>query len=192
MIGEKTGAGGRPKSPSNADLTPSLVARLRSGDSYAGRLLDGQYRQRMLRYFSARLNSYEDVEDAVQEVFRRVLASRRVPQEFRTWIYMIARTVLADVRRRRFRKPSPEHLPSGAGVQAPSGGPVTRFMNAEQQAVIRRTLERLGDDHREPLLLHYFDELTVAQIAVILELRDSVIKSRLYEGMKKLRQIQSE
>ena len=69
----------QPQQP--ADLTPSLVARLRSGDTTAGGLLDQLYRRAVVRFCRAYLGSSEEAEDAAQEVFYRVLRATDVPDE---------------------------------------------------------------------------------------------------------------
>ena len=55
----------QPSGTQPADLTPSLVARLRSGDTTAGGLLDRLYRQALVRFCRGYLGSREEAEDAV-------------------------------------------------------------------------------------------------------------------------------
>jgi len=57
------------------ELTPSLVARLPAGNTEAGALLDELYRQTMTRFCWGYLGNVEEAEDAVQDVFYKVLSS---------------------------------------------------------------------------------------------------------------------
>ncbi len=81
------------------DLTPSLVGKVRAGDAQAGVLLDQLYRQVMIQFCWGHLGSVEEAEDAVQEVFCKVLKATEVPDNFRAWLYKIARNHCLNVRR---------------------------------------------------------------------------------------------
>ena len=67
-------------------------------------------------------------------------------------------------------------------------GQLTRLVRAEQRDELIAAFEQLTPEHREVLKLRYGDELGREEIAVVLGLSVSVVKSRLFEGMKKLRE----
>ena len=58
---------------SRVEWTPTLVARLRAGEADAGELLTSLYRDSMVRFCWGYLGNLDDAEDAVQDVFVKVL-----------------------------------------------------------------------------------------------------------------------
>jgi RNA polymerase sigma-70 factor (ECF subfamily) len=171
-----------------SDLTPSLVASLRSGDARAGVLLNRLYRERLIRFCWGYLGSVEEAEDAVQEVFCKVLASSQIPHRFRPWLYKIARNHCLNLARRRARRKDRRDLPSDSQLEARLTGNLTGLVKREMRSRLMHLLAALPTAYREVLRLRYAEELSRAEIAEVLDTPKSVVKSRLFEGLKKLRE----
>jgi RNA polymerase sigma-70 factor (ECF subfamily) len=171
----------------SADLTPTLVARLREGNADAGRMLCDAYHPPLMRFCFRYLGSREEAEDVVQEVFLRVLNNEAKPANFRAWIYKIARNRCLDLLRSRKRRRDDQNLDSASRVEADLTGCLTRMVRREQRAHLRKALAALSENHREVLHLRYAEDLSRTEIAEILDLPETVVKSRLYEGMVQLR-----
>lgn len=170
------------------DMTPSLVARLRDGDGDVGDMLNKLYRDPMLRFCSTYLGSMDEAEDAVQEVFVKVLRSPEIPDNFRTWIYKIARNFCIDTLRKRARRKDGQSLPLESHLEALATGIASLLAKQEFTAQLVQMVRTLSLAHREVLQLRYGEGLARAEIADVLDLPESVVKSRIYEGLKKLRQ----
>ena len=173
------------------DLTPSLVAKLRQGEAEAAGLLDRTYRTSLIRFCVGYLGHYEEAEDVVQDVFLRVLGSETVPDRFRAWIYRIARNRCLDLLRARVRRRDDQGLPTESQIQMDLTGYLTRLVKREREEHLRRLLAELTANQREVLRLRYAEDLSRAEIAEVLEIPESYVKSRLYEGLEKLRQHRS-
>jgi len=169
-------------------LTPSLVARLRAGEAEAGNLLDRLYREAMIRFCWGHLGNLEEAEDAVQEVFRKVLEAKQVPDRFRPWLYKIALNYCRNVRRAMARRRDNAVLPPSSRIGAGSTGISTRLGDAELRSRINHLVNALPTAYREVLRLRYAEGLSRAEIAEVLEIPESVVKSRLFQGVKKLRE----
>ena len=170
------------------NLTPSLVARLREGDAEAGALLDDLYREAMFRFCWGYLGSTEEAEDAVQDICFKVLSAKDVSHNFRPWLYKVARNHCLNLLRHRARRKDHWQLPAPSQVSAALTGHLTRLANEELRSHMRDLVNRLSEAHREVLRLRYVEDLSRAEIAEVLELPESVVKSRLFEGLKKLRE----
>jgi RNA polymerase sigma-70 factor (ECF subfamily) len=170
-----------------SDLTPTLVRRLRQGDPEAGKLLCDRYHPPLMRFCFRYLGQEDEAEDVVQEVFLRVLKNDALPENFRAWIYKIARNRCLDVIRARGRRQESLELPPASKLDAELTGCLTRLVRREQRGHLRRTLAELPETQREVLHLRYAEDLSRAEIAEVLDLPEPVVKSRLYEGMVKLR-----
>jgi len=171
-----------------ADLTPSLVARLRSGDTTAGGLLDQLYRQALVRFCRGYLGSREEAEDAVQEVFYKVLRTTDVPDNFRAWVYRITRNHCINVLRARARRGDQAGLPPASRLAAEATGNLTRVVKQELRTRIAHLLAALPPEQREVVCLRHGEELSRAEIAYVLDIPESTVKSRLFQGLKKLRE----
>jgi len=176
---------GSPRPP--ADLTPTLLARLRDGNAEAGRMLAEVYHPPLMRFCFRYLGSREEAEDVVQEVFLKVLRRHDAPENFRAWIYKVARNRCLDVKRAKGRRGEDQDLASASRVDADLTGCLTRLVRREQRAHLQRALATLSENHREVLHLRYAEDLSREEIAEVLDLPEKVVKSRLYEGMVKLR-----
>lgn len=170
-----------------ADLTGDLVTSLRAGHPGAGKQLCDLYTQPLIRFCYRYLGSKDEAEDVVQEVFLRVLKNDAVPDNFRPWIYRITRNRCLDVVRKRGRRPDDQELPPASRVDAELTGCLTRLVRREQRAHLQQALAQLPENQREVLHLRYAEELSRADIALVLDLPEPLVKSRLYEGMVNLR-----
>ncbi|MBU0640212.1 MAG: sigma-70 family RNA polymerase sigma factor [Planctomycetes bacterium] len=169
------------------DLTPSLVGRLRAGDAHAGVLLEQIYRQPMLRFCWGYLGSLEEAEDAVQEVFCKALRGEEPPDSFRPWLYRVARNHCLNQVRARARRKDAQILPPESQIGAHTPSNLTRLAQQEVRSRLIRVVGELSEGQREVLCLRYAEGLPRAEIAEVLDIPESVVKSRLFEGLKKLR-----
>ncbi|MBN1835942.1 MAG: sigma-70 family RNA polymerase sigma factor, partial [Spirochaetales bacterium] len=78
---------------------------------------------------------------------------------------------------------------TGAG-QAPD--PQEIFEKGQSAEAVRLALASLPRTLREPMILHYFEQLSIAEIAEVLELGQVNIKSRLLRGRRRLRRMLGE
>ncbi len=170
------------------DLSRTLLTRLREGDAEAGALLEQLHREPLRRFALRYLHHADDAEDVVQEVFARALESKAVPDQLRAWLYRVARNLcLNQLRAGRVRDGA--SLPTGLDLAADQTGNLTRLARVEEREALERQLARLSDAQREALLLRYVEGLGREEIALVLEVPASVVKSRLYEGVARLRRL---
>ena len=174
-----------------SDLTPSLVASLRDGDAEAGSLLENLYRTALVRFCWGYLGRVEDAEDAAQDITCKVLSSRTFPDAFRPWLYKTARNHCLNLVRQRGRRHDGEELPSGSQLQDMLTGQLTRLVRSEQRERVDELVGSLPESQQEVLRLRYVEGLARAEIAEVLETPEPVIKSRIFEGLRRLRDMAS-
>ena len=169
------------------DLTPSLVHALRAGDAKAGALLDALYRDAIVRFAWGYLRDADEAEDAAQDVFCKVLETTQVPDNFRAWLYRVARNHCLNRLRSRGRRKDRQRLATGMDAGDAVPGNLSRLVDEERRARLGDALAALPESQREVLLLRYSEGLSRKEIAEVVGEPVSVVKSRLYEGLEKLR-----
>ncbi|MEK6674089.1 MAG: RNA polymerase sigma factor [Planctomycetota bacterium] len=173
-------------------LTQRLLAHLRCGEVEAAELLEQGYRSALIRFCWGYLGDTEWAEDAVQEIFFIVLKSPSVPDAFRSWLYKIARNQCFNMLRQRARRPDAGRLPAASQVDAELTGQLTGLVRAEAVDRLQGWIGQLSDAQREVLRLRYVEDLSRGEIGEVLDIPEPAVKSRLFEALKKLRDLAGE
>ena len=187
-------------------LEAQLLARCRRGDAAAwDELFDAHYAAagRFIFQLSSDF-TVEDAEEICQEVFLSViknLDSFHGESRLQTWIFRIAANRARDYREKRhaakrgggradvsLQAGDPE---SGLALDPPADlpAPDEHLMNAEQAALVRASLERLGEPCREIVELRYFGDLSYEELSATLALNPKTVSSRLSKCLDRLEQI---
>jgi RNA polymerase sigma-70 factor (ECF subfamily) len=122
-------------------------------------------------------------EEAVQETFLRAWrAGDRFDPELgslRTWLFAILRNVVIDLGRARASRPGV----AAAGPE-PAHDPLDAALLAWQ---VEEALRRIGEQHRRVLLETYYRGRPYAEVAAELGVPEGTVKSRVYYGLRALR-----
>ncbi len=129
----------------------------------------------------------EEAEDALQDIWYKVLTAESIPSRFRPWLYRLARNHCLNVRRDRARKKDDRVLPAASQIEAALTGHLTRLARDEVRQELARLVQELPELERELLRLRYVEGLSRPEIVEILDLPDSLVKSRLFQGVRRLR-----
>ena len=145
-----------------------------------------------------------DADDLFQDTWVKVmksLDSYNPEHRFKTWLFAICMNRYRDLYRwrrrwwRRVRRLGEEGSPEGeprpddelAAMEAGEPNPEEQAISQEKRGAVREALDRLDDPFRLPILLHYFQDLSVAEIARILKIPTGTVKTRLLRGREKLK-----
>jgi RNA polymerase sigma factor (sigma-70 family) len=126
-------------------------------------------------------------EDIAQETFItawRQLAALSDAKKLRSWLCGIARNLTNNFLRRREPLRLAEPLDTEMPTDEPS--PATQAVSREEEAILWRSLERIPDTYREPLILFYREHRSVERVAEELELTEDAVKQRLSRGRRLL------
>jgi RNA polymerase sigma factor (sigma-70 family) len=130
-------------------------------------------------------------EDLAQETFITAwkhLQELREPEKLRAWLCGIARNLIGKTLRRNGREPIHAAEPLETAVESPSQEPPPsdHVISKEEEAILWRSLERIPETYREPLVLFYREHHSVERVADALELTQDAVKQRLSRGRKLL------
>ncbi|WP_138223236.1 RNA polymerase sigma factor [Nibricoccus aquaticus] len=130
-------------------------------------------------------------EDLAQEAFVaawKQLPDLQDPARFRAWVCGIARLLALNYVRTRARHALDDVTdPESQNLSLDEPSPRDAATTEEEKALLWRTLARLPENYREPLVLFYREQKSIAQVAAALELTDDVVKQRLSRGRVLLR-----
>ena len=190
--------------------TEELLRRAGAGDRKAlDRLLDrhrARLRQmvavRMDRRLAARVDASDVVQEALAEAARRLLDYlRQRPAPFYLWLRELARQSLIDLSRRHLytqrrsvdrEAPWTVPLPDESAMElvdrlVSSGtSPSRRMERAELRQHVRAALARLEPSDREVLELRYLEQLSISEMATILEVAESTVRYRQRRALERL------
>jgi RNA polymerase sigma-70 factor (ECF subfamily) len=164
-----------------------LALRCRLGDAGAFDELVREM-ERPLLYYAAKLLTDEDAAfDVLQEVWLAAFrAIRRLddPRTVRRWLYRITRDRAVDRVRRDRSRGRAERARAESATEEPGEEPA--FGTEDVQAV-HRALDRIDLRHREVLVLHFLDDLSIADIAAVIGEPAGTVKSRIHYAKRALK-----
>ncbi len=148
--------------------------------------LVSQYAGTLYRVAYSVLRNSADAEDAVQEAFVRVLRHRETLAEVRdqrVWLIRIVWNVVLDRKRRMKTRPETDDVAELARV-LPAGGLTAeeRVAATQHHARVLACVEQLPAKERQVLMLSAFEELTSVEIASVLGITESSVRSRLFRA----------
>lgn len=163
-------------------------------DSYASRIAA----------FASRRSSLDAalLEDVVQLTLInaiRSLGKFRGDSSLFTWLCQICRNQLIDARRKAERQPKSQSLEEMAARRPTAElvelvnyrDPLEECTEDSNRDAVRRTINRLPASYARILELRFGDELTVPEIASLLQLTESAAESRLVRARQAFREIWS-
>ena len=150
-----------------------------------------RYHGSVYGYLRRLIGTSDGAHDLTQETFVLAFRSRdtyRPRGRFRAWLYRIA----TNLARARFREIEREHTGSESAPLSTLAdpktvaGPEDVLDAAETRWIVSAALARLSLEEREVVLLRHFEDLRFGEIATLLDLSESTVKSRMRYALEKL------
>lgn len=141
-----------------------------------------QYKESYYRLAFSYVRNSQDALDIVQEAVYKAMTSKtmlRSPQYIRTWFYKIVVNTSLDFLRKHKRT----IVVDDAKLSEFDGGNSDKYTNIDLQ----QALDNLPDKYRTIVILRYFEDLKLQEIAEVLDENVNTIKTNLYKALKLLR-----
>ena len=169
-----------------------LIAQIANRDEWAFDELYDRYSKRMLHFFYKMLNQEEETaQDFLQELFMKIVEKSHAfnaKWRFSTWIYSIASNMCKNEYRSRNVRKIMTHI-EDAGQLNNSYLPEELRLDRQQfKSCLTVEIGKLPHAHREVFILRYQQELSIKEIAEIMQCAEGTIKSRIFYSLKKLSQ----
>jgi RNA polymerase sigma-70 factor (TIGR02954 family) len=157
-----------------------ILAKAQRGDDDAFFLLISSYKEQLYRIAYSYLKNETEALEAIQEVtFRAYKGIKKLKQAsyFKTWIIRIMINYCIDEQRKRKRLVFTEKEIAAANVD--------NTTNIAMQAAVYK----LKANYQKVIILKYYEDLTLQQIANVLEKPEGTIKTWLHKALKQLKGI---
>jgi RNA polymerase sigma-70 factor (ECF subfamily) len=186
----------RPRSVSSAErMAPSdeeLVEAFQRGDRSAFDTLIQRWDRKIQGAIYRVMGSDEEARDLCQEAFLRAfrgLGTFKREARFSSWLYQIALNVCRDrLRRRKGRtQVSLDELEGDPAVIVKGPTALDLVERGDLARAVALAMESLPPEQREVVILKEYQGLTFPEIADVLDVPVSTVKTRLYRGLDLLR-----
>ncbi len=167
--------------PTDAELLDGWA----DGDAEAGRALYRRHSAALTRFVMQKLG--DDAADLVQQVFVDLLGARRAGTRIehpRGFLFRVARNALYD----RWAKDGARSFdPAVTSLRDLATGAVSRLVRNESSRLLQDAITRLPIDHQIALELYYWESLSMAEVAHVLEVTKSAAINRVHRARALLR-----
>jgi RNA polymerase sigma-70 factor, ECF subfamily len=180
-----------------------LMLRVRGDDAEAFEELMVRYQNRVVSLL-AHITGHRDMaEDLAQDVFLRIYRARKryIPgSKFSTWLFTITHNVASNAQRTLSRRREVNVAAKGttetgafsldsAAVAASGLMPARQLDKLELRDVVNLAVASLNERQREAVLLNKFEHLSYEEIAEVMQLTPSAVKSLLTRARTNLRDV---
>lgn len=166
------------------------LEQCRKGDILAIEKMVHLYQKDIFRLAFSILDNYDEAEDSTQETFLaalRTLDSFRGDSAFKTWLFSISINVCRTrLRRIKTRINLQQIFQNLFQIQVGDEHPENELIKNEFDAEIWLAIRSMDDKHRVPLILRYYHDLSIIDIAAFLGIPPGTVHSRLNHARNKL------
>jgi len=171
--------------------TAALVELCRTGDQIAIERLVRTHQSAVHRLALSVLDDPSEAEEATQDAFvaaLKALESYRQEAAFTTWLYAITLNVCRGRLRQRRMRERVVMVQKWFGVgSSASPSPEGAAITTERDSALWQAIQNLGEKHRLPIILRYYHDLSVTEIAQTLDINEGTVHSRLNTAREQLR-----
>ena len=171
-----------------ASMELQLLLRVAERDEAAFTLLYDRVRKPIFSFIYRMVNNQALAEDLLADVLFQVWENAsqfRGESKAMTWLFTIARNrVISHLRKKSHDQLDEDKM---GEVVDPAASPSAILSDLERQKIMLGLIERLNVEHREVLLLAYYQGMSLKEMSDVLDCSETTIKSRMFHARTKLR-----
>jgi len=165
-----------------------IVNGMKNQSSVAVDELVNMYGMRLVKSAFLLCGNEADAQDIVQDTFItaiKAISKFRGTSSLYTWLHGIMINVYRHFRRKQKSHVTLDDLPE----QSDDSRQTSQLENRSTREVLLECMDNLSSEHREVLVLRYFEGMTIQEIAEATGMRKGTIKSRLHYAIVKIKDI---
>ncbi|MGD1107673.1 MAG: RNA polymerase sigma factor [Terracidiphilus sp.] len=164
-----------------------LALRCQSGEKGALEDLIAVMERPLLYYAASLTGSTDNALDVLQEVWIKAfrgIRKLRDPGALRSWLYSIVHGIAVDRIRKSYSREQAEKVQYDDFQEAEEPS-----FAEEDAAAVHVALSQIGLRHREVLVLHFLEDLSLAEIAAVVGCSEGTVKSRIHYAKQAMKEI---
>lgn len=173
-----------------------LIGEILDGNEAAMEVLVNRYYKMIFSYIYRNTGQYHTSYDLTQEVFIKMMKSiNKFNMEigsYKNWIFKIAVNTIKDYFKGNNYREFRETIELQEDKSDDGGNVVEIISRMAKAEEIKNAIMLLPDFQREVVILRFYHDMKIKDIAKITDTFESTVKSRLKQGMDKLRNILKE
>jgi len=169
-----------------------IVALAKRGNTNAFQQLVEANSDKMYRAAYRILQNKEQAEDCVQESFLKMylkIADFNHQSKFSTWLYSVTANTALDMLRKNAKHTHVTDYDFDQLTTEDTNAPEKAALMRDHSSATQRAVEQLNEDVRVAFVLRHFEERSIEEITQILGVNASTVKSRIFRGVGRLRQL---
>lgn len=169
-----------------------LLELCKAGDALSIEKMIEEYQKDVYRLALSILDDPDEAEDGTQETFiaaLRALNSFHGDSSFKTWLFSIAINICRTRLQRRAARERLKQITFGIfRIKSKDNNlPEETLIQNEADTNIWRAIQQLDDKHRIPIVLRYYHDLPISEIAETLKIPQGTVHSRLNIARERIR-----
>jgi RNA polymerase sigma factor (sigma-70 family) len=173
-----------------------LIEEILHGSQAAMEVLVNRYYKMIFAYIYRGIGQYHTSYDLTQEVFIKMMKAvgkfNGEAGSFKNWIFKIAVNTVKDYFKGREYKGYTEAIEINNGKWDEEDNVVEFASRISQREEIKNAVMQLPDFQRDTIILRFYHDMKIKDIARITDSSESTVKSRLRQGIEKLKDILKE
>lgn len=166
-----------------------LIINIQNGDSDSFRKLYDLYKNRVVRMAYLITGNQASAEDVAQEAFVKCyfeIGKLQNPECFKTWFCrLLVRTAWKHVANEKRNVPVQDIFENSKMAEEKSIEQL--YLDAEASNILYRQIQKLDKKKQTTVMLFYYSELSIKEIAQVMGCLEGTVKSRLYFARKALK-----
>ena len=162
-----------------------LIEEIKNGNEYSFVILYDRYKNAIFHFCLKMLKDEDTAKDIFQDVFVCVyqsLKDLKNPDLFKSWLYTITRNKCITLINK-----NKKFVALQTDISTiPDDDPLNNLISNETANVIMRSIDSLSYDYKEIIMLREYNSLSYMEIAKILNISESAVKSKLFKARIKL------
>ena len=173
-----------------ADEPEVHLAGARQGNADARAGLLRALQDPIYRFCLSQLADVDSAHDATQETALQILRGLegfRGDSRIKTWALGIALNVCRQARRQSLRHRGLGDIQRNEQLSTDAAGPSEVAVRREHDQALQDCLQQLPDRQREVVVLRYFEEMKIDEIAQAMNIAPGTVKATLWQALRRLR-----
>ena len=169
-----------------------LVEEIRDGNQKSFDELMQKYQQQVYHIAFSYAKTSAGAMDITQNIFLKIyenLARFRGDSRFKTWLMRISYNESQNWIKKNRKHMVLEDINEQAGYTSSPVNQEDEYLAIENRTLLLKSLYDLNTKYRLAVVLRYFENYSIVEIAEILDCSEGVVKNMLFRSLKKLRSI---